>query len=114
MDVLFTGDIPKDYHYAIFNNGYIDLYNTPNFDDRQYYNRYRVFTNCGGFYYNYGTTYMSSSTIATDIIVTDNFCYRNDFDSIVVMVFAFVIFGVFLFNIMTSSVRKGGVLGGLL
>lgn len=114
MDILYTGDIPKNFHYAIFNNGYIDLYDTPSFNDRQYYNRYRLFTNCNGFYYNYSSTYMSSSTQAIDIQVTDQFWYRNDFDSIVLITFAFVIFGLFLFNLMTSCIRKGGVLGGLL
>ena len=28
MDVLYIGDIPQDYHYAVFGNNYIDLYNT--------------------------------------------------------------------------------------
>ena len=28
MDKLYGGDIPTEYHFARFGNGYIDLYNT--------------------------------------------------------------------------------------
>ena len=83
MDTLYTGDIPKDYHYALFNNGYIDLYNT----DRLYndtYTFYRVYTNAGGFYYRtYQQTYNQYNTVyAQNINVTANKCYRQDFSSI--------------------------------
>ena len=27
MDTLYIGDIPSEYHYAVFNNGYIDFLN---------------------------------------------------------------------------------------
>lgn len=115
MDTLFIGDIPKEYHYALFNNGYIDLYNTPNLTNGTY-NYYRVYTNSGGFYYRlYSTNYgQYNTTYAQEIKVTDNICYRQDFSNICIITFIIVFFAVFLFNIFTSSIRKGGLLGGLL
>ena len=44
MDRLYIGeDIPLDYHYAVFNNGYIDLYNTNDFRPNQSYTYYRIY-----------------------------------------------------------------------
>lgn len=37
MDTLYIGDIPQEYHYALFNNGYIDLYNTDTLFNRSIY-----------------------------------------------------------------------------
>ena len=114
MDILYTGDIPSEYHYAIFNNGYIDLYNT-NVLHNNTYTRYRVYTNVNGFYYsvdtvnvgNYTTTYTTNIDVSSDIV------HRHDFSSIVVVTFIIALFGVWLFNLLTSIIRKGGVLGGL-
>lgn len=115
MDTLFIGDIPQEYHYALFNNGYIDLYNTPNLTNGTY-NFYRVYTNAGGFYYRFlSTTYSQyNTTFAQEISVTNNNCYRQDFPDICLVTFFIVFFTVFLFNILTSIIRKGGALGGLL
>lgn len=115
MDTLYTGNIPSEYHYAIFNNGYIDLYNTDVLRNNTY-TRYRIYTNCDGFYYSTDTVNFGNytTTYATDINVSDNFVYRQDFDSIVVVTFIIALFGVWLFNLITSLIRKGGVLGGLL
>lgn len=115
MDTLYTGDIPKEYHYALFNNGYIDLYNTDTLHNNTY-TFYRVYTNSGGFYYRvYEQSYSQYNTTYTqNINVSDKIVYRQDFDKIVILVFIFAIFGVWLFNLLTSSIRKGGLLGGLL
>lgn len=115
MDTLYTGDIPKEYHFARFGDGYIDLYNTDTLHNNTY-NYYRIYTNVNGFYYSYHTTSYSSyyTDYTTNINVTDNIQYRTDFPNIMTMTFIFVLFGVFLFNIVTSFIRKGGVLGGLL
>lgn len=114
MDTLYIGDIPIEYHYALFNNGYIDLYNTDTLSNGTF-NFYRVYTNCGGFYYRVlQQTYSGfNSTIAQDINVTNNQSYRQDFPSILFMTICFTIIGVWLFNLITSLVRKGGLLGGL-
>lgn len=115
MDTLYIGNIPSDYHYALFGNGYIDLYNT-NVLHNNNYNYYRVYTNAGGFFYDYRSTSVSqyTTTYTTDIKVTDNVCYRFDYINILVITLIISIFGIYLFNIMTSLIRKGGVLSGLL
>lgn len=46
--------------------------------------------------------------------VSSNFVYRNDFGWICTVTMIFVILFVFLCNLVTSTVRRGGVLGGLL
>lgn len=114
MDTLYIGNIPSEYHFAIFNNGYIDLYNT-NVLHNNTYTRYRVFTNCDGFYYSVDSVNVGqyTTTYTTDISVSDNAVYRQDFDSIVVVTFIFALFGVWLLNLITSLIRKGGILGGL-
>lgn len=114
MDTLFIGDIPSDYHYATFGNGYIDLYNTPTLHNNTY-TRYRVFTNVNGFYYSVDTVNVGqyTTTYTTNINVSDNYCYRFDFPNILFMTLAFTFIGVWLLNLFTSLIRKGGVLGGL-
>lgn len=114
MDTLYIGDIPEEYHFALFNNGYIDLYNTDVLHNDTY-TFYRVYTNVGGFYYRiYEQRYNQyNTTYAQNINVSSKIVYRQDFDSIVVLVFIFALFGVWLFNLLTSGIRKGGLLGGL-
>lgn len=114
MDTLYIGDIPSEYHYAIFNNGYIDLYNTDTLTNGTY-NFYRVYTNAGGFYYramsqNYGTY---NTSYAQNINTSSSVTYRQDFPSILIMTLAFTLIGIWLLNLFTSVIRKGGVLGGL-
>lgn len=114
MDTLYVGDIPSEYHFALFNNGYIDLYNTDTLYNGTY-NFYRVYTNVGGFYYrqmsqNYGSY---NTTTTQNINTTNNVCYRSDFPSILFMTLAFTFIGVWLLNLLSSVIRKGGVLGGL-
>ena len=115
MDKIYIGDIPTDYHFARFGNGYIDLYNTEVLHNNTY-TYYRLYTNNNGFYYSINNTnynsYISEYTQPVD--VTTDFCYRSDFPNIMIMTFIFVLFGMFLFNIISSFIRKGGLLGGLL
>lgn len=115
MDTLYTGDIPSDYHYALFNNGYVDLYNTDVLHNNNY-DFYRVYTNSGGFFYRRFTTSVGqyTTTYTENINISSNPCYRSDFAYIMIMVFIFTLFGVWLFNIFTSLINKGGLLGGLL
>lgn len=95
--------------------GYIDLFNT-NVLHNGSFDYYRIYTNNNGFYYSYNTANYSQyiTEYAIPIDVTNDVCYRSDFDSILIITFIFVLFGVFLLNIITSLINKGGVLGGLL
>lgn len=114
MDTLYIGDIPSEYHYARFFNGYIDLYNTPDLVNKTV-TKYRIYTNVDGFYYDVSEeTFNYYDYTATNINVTDNICYRTDFANICSVTFIIVVFGVFLFNLISSAIRKGGLLGGLL
>lgn len=115
MDKLYIGDIPSEYCYARFSDNHIDLYNT-NVLHNGVFDYYRIYTSNKGFYYSFGTSNISQYTTEylTQLDVTQDVCYRSDFDSILFITFIFVLFGVFLFNIVTSLIRKGGLLGGLL
>lgn len=117
MDKLYIGDIPSDYHFASFGNNYIDLYNVSTLSPNRTYEYYRVYmydnyfcyekkTNSTGSYYNIVTF--------TSVDVTNNRLYRRDFSNVCIISFVMVFFFVFLFNIITSCIRKGGLLGGLL
>lgn len=114
MDILYTGDIPSEYHYAIFNNGYIDLYNTDTLHNNTY-TRYRLFTNINGFYYSIDTVTVGNytTTYTTNITTTNNICYRQDFSTILFLTLSFTIIGLWLLNLISSIIRKGGILGGL-
>lgn len=115
MDKLYTGDIPKNFKYARFNSNYVDLFNT-DFLHSNNYDYYRIYFTKYGFYYEKLNTTVSQYQTFTlqELDVTDNVCYRQDFSQICQVTFIIVFFAIFLFNIFTSVVRKGGLLGGLL
>ena len=113
MDTLYLGDIPLDYKYAVFSNGYITLYNKSSARNETL-NYYRIYTNNNGFFYSTGSQYFGNNTSSfTEVSVSNNIVYRQDIDGIFIMTFIFVIFGLWLLNFITSCIRKGGVLGGL-
>lgn len=115
MDTIYIGDIPEQFHYARFGNNYIDLFNTSNLNSNQYYTYYRIYLYDNLFEYDVrsqqGGGYYSETL--TDVKVSQNKVYRRDFGDICIMIALFVGFGVWLLNLLTSVVRKGGVLGGL-
>lgn len=115
MDKLYIGDIPNDYHYALFNNNYIDLFNTPNLNNGTF-QYYRIYLYDNLFAYDIGSRQFSqyNNTYATNIDVTDNIRYRRDFPDIAQTIFLYVLLLIFLLNLVTSSIKKGGLLGGLL
>lgn len=113
MDTLYIGDIPLNYKYAVFSNGYITLYNKPSARNETLV-YYRIYTTNNGFFYSSGSQNFGTTTsYFTEVNVSDNIVYRSDIDSIFIMSFLLVIFGLFLLNLITSCIRKGGVLGGL-
>lgn len=113
MDTLYIGDIPNSYHYAVFGSDYITLYDrVPSSNSSLQY--YRIYNN-NGFYYTTGiTNFGVNPTSVTNINVSDNWLYRRDISDIFTVSFIFVILFVFVFNIVTSVFKKGGVFGGLL
>lgn len=117
MDKLYTSDIPSEFHYARFSSNYIDLYDTDVLLPNTNYTYYRVYMYDNYFAYeqlNTSTGSYYSSTYLNNIDTTNNIAYRRDFPSIVCVTFIIAIFGIWLFNIVSSIINKGGVLGGLL
>lgn len=114
MDTIYIGDIPTEYHFARFGTNYIDLFNTNNLVNGQTYMYYRIYMYDNLFEYDYRSQQGSYySETLQDVKVSNNKVYRRDFGDICVVVAIMVGFGVWLLNLMTSVVRKGGVLGGL-
>lgn len=114
-DILYVGNVPPEYHYADFNEFYVDLFNTPVIEANKEYTFYRVYLYDNYFAVSENTFNTSEYIIGglVDIPVSDNIVYRRDFDSICFITFVFVLLGVWLLNLITSLIRKGGVLGGL-
>lgn len=114
MDTLYVGDIPQEYHYAVFSTDYITLYNKPSAYN-EVLDYYRVYNNSMGFYYSTGQQSFSryDTTYFTDIKVSNDWLYRSDIDKIFVVCFIIFFMFIFVFNIVTSIFKKGGVFGGL-
>ena len=114
MDTIYIGDIPQDFHFARFGSDYIDLFNTETLVNNQNYTYYRIYMYDNLFTYSVGSTSGSYyNQTLQDVNVSNNKVYRRDFGDICVIVALMVGFGVWLLNLMTSIIRKGGVLGGL-
>lgn len=114
MDTIYIGDIPEQFHYARFGNNYIDLFDTNQLNNNHTYTYYRIYMYDNLFEYSVGITSGSyNSQTLQDVKVSNNKVYRRDFADICIMVALMVGFGVWLLNLMTSIIRKGGVLGGL-
>lgn len=114
MDTLFIGDIPSDYRYAVFGNNYITLYNKPSARNETL-SYYRIYTTNNGFFYSTGDTYFGNNiNTFQQVEVSNNWLYRSDIDKIFTVCFIIFFMFIFLFNIVTSMFKKGGVFGGLL
>ena len=116
MDKLYIGDIPLDYHYVMFSDNHLDLYNRSVLPRNSSVTYYRIYTNYDNFMYsvNTVTTPNYDQVISNSIEVTNDVMYRNDMPQIVSTTFIFAIGFVFLINLVTSFVKRGGLLHGLL
>lgn len=108
-------EIPETYKYGEVTNDYVDLYPKSSFSNETT-DYYRI-------YYNYSSalvqkksrTFGSYYTTSFDILPTSREVFdRPDFSNILSCVFFVCIFGILLFNIITSFVRKGGLFNDLL
>lgn len=113
-DKIYIGkDIPSDYKYAQFSGDYITLYNQPNARNETL-TYYRIY-----FKYSYDTFVTGSQsfgnyeTTFTEVQTSQEFFDRPDSYKIIFNWFIIVFCCIWLFNIVTSSINKGGVLGGL-
>lgn len=114
MDTIYIGDIPTEFHYARFGSNYIDLFNTNELANNRRYTYYRIYMYDNLFEYDVrsqeGSYYNET---LQDVSVSQSKVYRRDFGDICIIVALMVGFGIWLLNLMTSLIRKGGVLGGL-
>lgn len=115
MDVLYTGSIPKEYHYAVWSADFVTLYNRPNAQNITL-PYYRIYFNAPGFYYSEGSTTFSlvNNTTFQNIEVTDKWYYRKDNLNILMFFIAITITTLWFVNLFTSIFKKGGLLSGLL
>lgn len=114
MDTIYIGDISEEFHFARFGSNYIDLFNTNQLVNNQTYTYYRIYMYDNLFEYDVKSQQGSYYTeTLQDVPVSQSKVYRRDFGDICIMVALMVGFGIWLLNLMTSLIRKGGVLGGL-
>lgn len=114
-DKIFLPDsIPAGYVYGSVTADYIDLYNKPVFQGETA-TYYRI-------YYNYSSglvvpmerTFSNySPTTFAELPTSRELMDRPDYFNILFITLAFTVCGLWLFNLMTSIIRKGGVFGGL-
>ena len=114
MDTIYIGDIPSEFHYARFGSNYIDLFNTDTLLNNHEYTYYRIYLYDNLFEYDVRSQQGSYyNETLQNVNVSQNQVYRRDFGDICIIIALMVGFGVWLLNLMTSIIRKGGVLGGL-
>lgn len=115
MDKLYIGDIPENYKFARFGSNYIDLFDRQTLTNGQFH-YYRVYFYDNYFVYTEDNYNVGSYNVVTlqEVPVTNDWHYRRDLDSIYTCVFLVILLITFVFNVLSSMIRKGGVLGGLL
>ena len=112
--VYIPSSVPDGFIYGQYSNDYITLYNKPDAQNETltYYRIYYKYssglvTTGTTTFSNYNRTYFDSIPVSRDVFD------RPDFVNIVVLVFIVSVFGIWLINLITSFIRKGGVLSGL-
>lgn len=99
--------------------GYYDLYNTNYLDANRTYTYYRFYDSVDQDMYiplerstsNYNYGYLAN---IIEIEPSHNYIYRKDYKDIVLTSAIIIIGIVCLINLITSIIRKGGLLSGLL
>lgn len=107
-------EIPSNYVYGEVTNNYVDLYPKSSFvnETTDYYRIYYNYSS--GLFQKKSRTFGSYATYYDTLPVSREVFDRPDFVNILSCVFFVCIFGVLLFNIITSFVRKGGLFNDLL
>lgn len=111
MDTLYVGNIPLNYKYAVFHEDYIDLFSTPTPSSSSDF--YRLFYFGKTLLYSHETinSYIGSTV---SINTTDYWLYRQDLADITFVSLVLIAMIVLVFNLVTSSFKKGGLFGDLL
>lgn len=111
MDTLYTGNIPKEYKYIFLQDGYIYLFNKP-FAENETLNCYKI-VNTNGFLYCHDTFESHELVNFEQVNVSKKHYYRTDYFSILICSCVFALIFIFITNIITSLIKRGGVLHGL-
>lgn len=112
VKMYINPDIPKDYKYISLTSNYVDLYNKPYIHDERV-NFYRIYYPYNDDVYEKKTVDVSKYTTLQpfEIERTNNFLFRRDADIILIAVFFFTLLFIFLINIATSLIKRGGIFG---
>lgn len=111
MDTLFTGNIPKNYKYIYLKDNYIYLFSIPQANN-EIVDCYKI-DNKGQFLYCKDTFQAEGLINFEKVNVTNKHYYRTDYTNVLIcsLIIAFAL--VFILNIITSFVKRGGLLSGL-
>lgn len=116
VKIYVPAEIPENYVYiGNITNTYYDLYDRANIQGTNG-NYYRVYYNFEPSYWQ-EYEYQNSSYYSTNfqsIERTSSIFARPDNYKIFSVAFSFIVLVILLINIMTSIIKRGGVLGGLL
>lgn len=116
MDKIYIGNsIPDGYIYGEVTRDYVTLYNKPSFHNESA-TYYRIYYNYSSDLVVSGTTDFNSyyTTTFNELPVSRSFLDRPDAFKICSITFIITFLCVFLLNCLTSFVKRGGALGGLL
>lgn len=111
MAIFYIPDnVPANYKYLIrINSNYYELSNVPFVNQNSSYNFVRIYNNN-----DYYTEFYQSSTgyntlNFNEVSVSNDFLCRNDVDKILIASFIIIYFIIFLCNIVTRVVKRGGL-----
>lgn len=114
-DKIYIGnEIPDGYIYGNITDTYIELFNKSTFQNET--------ATCYRIYYKYSDYLVVQSQRSFNGYYTQTFDElpvsrdvfdRPDFANVVIIVFCISLFGVWLCNLVTSIIKRGGLLGGL-
>lgn len=110
--------IGNDFKYVVPSSDYYDVYNTNYLEANRDYMYYRFYNNQDQDNYvvltrstsNYNYGYLTCFEISPN----SSYIYRKDYPQIVNTAFILTLGFVVLINIITSIIKKGGVLSGLI
>lgn len=105
-------EIPNDYKFIDIHTDYVDFYNTDNIVTGQDYSIYRVYKDNEDLFININNTAYNTINLI-EVNTTDNYIYRKDYKDILFVSFIYFLLIIFIINIITSIVKRNGVLGGL-
>ena len=111
--VYITDEIPAGYVYGEVTDDYVILYNQKSFRNETA-DYYKIYFNYSSGLVTHGTQYFGNyTTTFEDIDVSRDILDRPDFFNILGITIVFTLCGIWLLNLLTSFIKRGGVLGGL-